>query len=74
MSEKYKKTYISAKEFVSSWEKEIYELTNLDYFIYLLINELGSRLEHDFFPQIDDEDLFYLKNEEIAAISFNFPP
>ena len=71
MSEKYKKTYISAKEFVSSWEKEIYELTNLDYFIYLLINELGSRLEHDFFPQIDDEDLFYLKNEEIAAISFN---
>lgn len=71
MSEKFKKTYISVKEFVSSWEKEIYELTNLDYFIYLLINELGATLEHDFFPQIDQEDLFYLKNDEIAAIAFN---
>lgn len=71
MSEKFKRTYISAKEFVSSWEKEIYELTNLDYFIYLLINEIGAALEHDFFPQIDSEDLFYLKNDEIAAVAFN---
>lgn len=71
MSEKFKKTYISAREFVSSWEKEVYELTHLDYFIYLLINELGSILENEFFNHVDKKELFYLNNEEISTLAFN---
>ena len=71
MSQEYSKGYISAKEFVNSWEKEIYELTNLDYFIYLLINNIGSLLENDFFSDFDSSDHFYLNSEEISALSFN---
>jgi len=71
VSQEYSKGYISAKEFVNSWEKEIYELTNLDYFIYLLINNIGSLLENDFFSDFDSSDHFYLNSEEISALSFN---
>ena len=52
MAEPIKKTYISAREFVDSWEKEIYELSNLDYFIYLLINELALGIEKNFFSRL----------------------
>lgn len=71
MSREFNKGYISAKEFVNSWEKEIYELTNLDYFIYLLINNIGGLLENDFFTKIDQADHFFLNGEEISALSFN---
>jgi len=68
---KYNKGYITAREFVNSWEKEVYELTYLDYFIYLLINDLGMLLEKDFFPKIDHQELFFLSNDEISALAFN---
>jgi hypothetical protein len=68
---KYNRGYITAREFVNSWEKEVYELTYLDYFIYLLINDLGLLLEKDFFPTIDMQELFYLDKEEISALAFN---
>ena len=71
MSKDFGKGYISAKEFVNSWEKEVYELTNLDYFIYLLINNIGGLLENDFFADYDQKDHFYLNSEEISALSFN---
>lgn len=71
MSKDFGKGYISAKEFVNSWEKEVYELTNLDYFIYLLINNIGGLLENDFFSDFDQKDQFYLNSEEISALSFN---
>ncbi len=62
---------MSAREFVNSWEKEVYELTYLDYFTYLLINSLGLRLEKDFYPKIDQKELFYLSNDEISSLAFN---
>ncbi|KAA3611081.1 MAG: hypothetical protein D8M58_13990 [Calditrichaeota bacterium] len=71
MQSNYNKGYITAREFVNSWEKEVYELTYLDYFIYLLINDLGLLLERDFFPKIDREELFYLSSDEISALAFN---
>jgi len=71
VSQEFSKGYISAKEFVNSWEKEVYELTNLDYFIYLLINNVGSLLENDFFSDFNQTDHFYLNSEEISALSFN---
>lgn len=71
MQNKYNKGYITAREFVNSWEKEVYELTYLDYFIYLLINDLGMLLENDFFPKVDQEELFYLNTDEISALAFN---
>ncbi len=71
MSNKFNKGYITAREFVNSWEKEVYELTYLDYFTYLLINELGLLLEEDFFPEIEQQDLFCLNKEEVSALAFN---
>lgn len=71
MSDQFKKTYISAREFVNSWEKEVYELTFLDYFIYLLINDLSSLLENNFFSVYGEKDTFRLSKEEIATMSFN---
>lgn len=71
MSDQFKKTYISAREFVNSWEKEVYELTHLDYFIYLQINDLSSLLENDFYVTYGLKDSFRLTHEEIATMSFN---
>lgn len=71
MSDQFKKMYISAREFVNSWEKEVYELTHLDYFIYLLINDLSSILENNFFNVYKESDTFRLSKEEIATMSFN---
>ncbi len=71
MAERFKKSYISAREFLDYWEKEIYELTQLDYFIYLLINHLGSLLENDYFAKMSKDEKTYLHSDEIASISFN---
>jgi len=69
--EHFKKNYISAHEFVKCWEKEIYELTQLDYFIFILINRLGAEMESEYFTQVDSEDVLYLSSEEIAGLAFN---
>jgi hypothetical protein len=71
LSERFEKTYISVAEFVSSWEKEFYELTNLDYFTYLLINYLGYQIEHEFFTGEDSSPYLKIDPEEIATLSFN---
>lgn len=71
LAEQSKKIYISAREFIDSWEKEIYELTNLDYFIFSLINELASELERNFFSRFSSADAIYLHSEEIGMLSFN---
>ena len=71
MSERFEKTYISVSEFVSSWEKEIYELNNLDYFTFLLINYLGYKIEHDFFNTEENSPYLRIDPEEIATLSFN---
>ncbi len=72
MAEQFKKIYIPASEFVRAWEKEIYELTNLDYFIYLLMNSVADFLEHSFFPQqhkIGEE--YLLDSHEITGLAFH---
>jgi len=71
VSERFEKTYISVSEFVSSWEKEIYELNNLDYFTFLLINYLGYKIEHDFFNSEENSPYLRIDPEEIATLSFN---
>lgn len=71
MAEQYKRRYISAREFVSSWEKEIYELTNLDYFTYLLINDVASQIEKKYFQRLTIEDILWLNSDEIGLLAFN---
>ncbi len=71
MAEQYKRRYISAREFVSSWEKEIYELTNLDYFTYLLINDVASQLEKKYFTGLNSDDLLWLNSDELGLLAFN---
>ena len=71
MSERFEKTYISIHEFVSSWEKEIYELNNLDYFTFLLINHLGNHIEHGFFSNEHKFPYLRIDPDEIATLAFN---
>jgi len=71
LSERFEKTYISVNEFVSSWEKEIYELNNLDYFTYILINFIGHEIEHKFFDKKNTNSHLRIDPEEIATLSFN---
>jgi hypothetical protein len=58
-------------EFVSSWEKEIYELNNLDYFTFLLINHLGNHIEHGFFSEEHKYPYLRINPDEIATLAFN---
>lgn len=71
MAEQFKKIYISPREFINSWEKEIYELNNLDYFIFLLINNLAEQIERSFINRITADDILYLNSEEIGTLAFN---
>ncbi|MBD3225647.1 MAG: hypothetical protein GF313_13040 [Caldithrix sp.] len=71
MAEQSRKSYITAREFIEAWEKEIYELNNLDYFIYLLINELASSIELQYFVNITSKHLLYLNREDIGNLSFS---
>ncbi len=71
MAEQFKKRYIPASEFVKAWDKEIYELSNLDYFIYLLMNSLADAFEQKFFPgQHDADEEFLLDKNEIISLAF----
>lgn len=71
MAEQFRKTYISVNEFVESWEKEVYELTNLDYFIYQLINHLAAEIESVYFNALSSSSLLQLHSEETGTLCFN---
>ena len=71
MSERSEKTFISIHEFISSWEKEIYELTNLDYFAYHLINFLGNQIETVYFNKKEQTGYLQLDSEDIGTLAFN---
>ena len=71
MSERYQKTFVSVREFVESWDKEIYQLTNLDFFIYLLINNIGNHLERQYFIGERKESPFYLDFDLLGSLCFN---
>jgi hypothetical protein len=71
LSERFEKTYISVSEFISSWEKEIYELNNLDYFSFLLINYLGNQIENEFFKDKRQTPYLRIEPEDIGTLAFN---
>ncbi len=71
MSERFHKTYISAREFLESWDKEIYELTNLDYFIYLMVNHIGNQLDKRFFTNERSHSPLYLEFDSLGNLCFN---
>ncbi len=59
------------REFVNSWDKELYELTYLDYFIFLLINYIGDQLEKRFFNQRHRHTELFLDFEQLGTLCFN---
>jgi len=65
------KTFISTREFIESWDKELYELNNLDFFIFLMINHLGNQLEKRFFVQNRRQSEIFLDFENIGTVCFN---
>jgi hypothetical protein len=67
----FQKTFISAREFLESWDKEIYEMTNLDFFIYLMVNHLGNQLEKRFFVRERRNSSLYLDFDNIGTLCFN---
>jgi len=71
LSEKFEKTYISIHEFIDSWEKEIYELNQLDYFIYLMINKLGFQIEHNFLNAKNKKQYLQIDQDDIGTLAFN---
>jgi len=71
VADQFKKPHISAREFVDSWEKEIYELSNMDYFIFLLINNLASEIENQFFSRINPVSVLHLQSNDIGTLSFS---
>ena len=71
MSERYQKTFISVTEFVESWDKELYELTNLDFFIYRAINYLGNQLEKRYFIREKNNSPLYLDFDNLGTACFN---
>ena len=71
MSEKYQRTFISVREFIESWDKEIYELTNLDFFVFLTINHLGNQIEKRFFINERSNSPLSLSFDNIGTLCFN---
>ncbi len=71
MSERFQKTFISVREFIESWDKEIYELTNLDFFIYLIVNHLGNQVEKRFFINERSNSPLSLTFDNIGTLCFN---
>jgi hypothetical protein len=71
LPDRFQKQFISAREFVASWDKEIYELTNLDYFIFLMVNHLGNQLEKRFFIRHHKESPLFLDFDCIGTLCFN---
>ena len=58
-------------EFIDSWEKEIYELNQLYYFIYLMINKLGFQIEHDFLNVKNKNPYLQIDPDDIGTLAFN---
>lgn len=71
LSERFEKTYISIHEFIDSWEKEIYELNQLDYFIYLMINKLGFQIEQNFMAVRNKNPYLVIDPDDIGTLAFN---
>jgi hypothetical protein len=71
LSELFQKSFISVREFVESWDKELYELNNLDFFIYLMINHLGNQLEQHYFIREKEDSQLFLDYDSIGTVCFN---
>lgn len=71
MSERFQRTYISVREFIESWDKEIYELNHLDLFIYLMINHLGNQIEKRLLIDEQSRTNLHLTFDNIGTLCFN---
>jgi hypothetical protein len=71
LAERFQRTYISVREFIDSWDKEIYELTNLDFFIYLIINHLGNQIENRYFINERVNSHLSLTFDNVGTLCFN---
>ena len=71
MSERFQKPFITAREFIESWDKELYELNRLDYFIYLMINHLGNQLHKRYFILDKRQSPLALDFENLGTLCFN---
>jgi hypothetical protein len=71
VSSHFQKLYISCSEFVDSWDKELYELTNLDYLLFILINHLGNRVDKQFFVNDRRLSSLFLNFDQIGTLCFN---
>jgi len=71
LSERFQRTYISVREFIDSWDKEIYELTNLDFFIYLTINHVGNQIENRYFINERNNSHLSLTFDHVGTLCFS---
>ena len=58
----------TTEEFARIWGKEPKELTQLDYFIFLLINEMSLQLQKDFFDQKSASGNYHLNGSQISEL------
>jgi len=58
----------STEEFAQVWKKPANELTRLDYFIFLLINEMDSQLRKSYFNQDTDFKEYNLNTQNISEL------
>jgi len=58
----------SKEEFARIWKKEARELSQLDYFIFLLINELDTRLNEEYFKNKLISSDYILDDRQVAEL------
>ncbi len=59
----------STEEFARIWEKEPNELTQLDHFIFLLINEMSLQLYKEYFSRKSISQNYYLNRQQISELA-----
>ncbi len=59
----------SKEEFAQIWKKEPKELHYLDYFIFLLINELDSLLQSEYFQNKSEPGKYHLNKQEVSDLA-----
>ena len=58
----------SKEEFARIWKKEPKDLSHLDYFIFLLINELDNLLHKEYFDKNSNSNNYHLNAEQISEL------
>ena len=58
----------SKEEFAKIWKKEPTDLSQLDFFMYQLINELHAELQNDFFTESNHKEKYNLQSQQISEL------